>query len=81
MRQVTEVLTCDNCGKTKATSYVYIGAMSEMIRFDPLSSGHRENTIYEVRPAQHICGKCANAIAVAVTARVADLRKKEAGNA
>ena len=77
MRQVTEVLTCDVCGKTKVTQYVHIGAAVDVIKVDPLNSGHRENTIYEVRPTQHMCGKCANAIAVAATARVAEIRKKD----
>ena len=76
MRRITEVLTCDVCGKTKVTNYVHIGVGVDVIKIDPLNSGHRENTIYEVRPTQHMCGKCANAVSVAVTQRVTEIRKK-----
>ena len=76
MRQITEVMTCDICGKTKVTQYVHFGSEVKPERADLLNVGHNENDIYEVRPTQHLCGKCADAISVAVAERVDEIRKK-----
>ena len=76
MRQITEVLTCDVCGKTKVSQYVHIGVEARLQKADMLNRGHDENEIYEVRPAQHICGKCADAVSAAAAKRVAEIRKK-----
>lgn len=74
MRQITEVLTCDVCGKTAVIQRVYIGVETKLQCADPLSTRHTDNEIYEVRPT-HLCGKCANAIAAAAAQRVAEIRK------
>ena len=74
MRQITEVLTCDVCGKQKTTSYVHVGADRPVLDAKK-TAAYRDDEIYEVRPTRHVCGKCLSAIDIAAKQRAADIKK------
>ena len=74
MRLITEVLTCDVCGKQKTTSYVHVG-VDRSVSDAKKTAAYRDDEIYEVRPTRHVCGKCLSAIDVAAKQSIAESKK------
>lgn len=74
MRQITEILTCDLCGKQRTASYVHIG-VDYIVPDAKKTKVYRDDEIYEVRPTRHVCGKCLSAIDVAAKQSIADAKK------
>lgn len=72
MRQITDVLTCDVCGKTKVTPYIHIGvemktaAVMTNLNDARVADANRgvfvDDEFYEIRSTQHRCGKCFRAV-------------------
>lgn len=66
-RNILDELTCNSCGKKKATTYTHVGVglkyKKEVVRpvdgkFDTKVD---DNEFYEISPTVHLCGICLNA--------------------
>lgn len=68
MREIIDKVTCDICGRTKTTPYLFAGVAAEIPRVTLRTATDvvmNENDFFELRPTKHMCGKCLNVVRAA----------------